>query len=404
MKWLLYAWKNVLRNRRRAGITVVLATLGTASVLLASGFALSTYAMLETMSAGEIGHVVIAHRDYFDGDEEVPLGHGLGKSEALRAELLKDPRIAAVNPRLHYSGLISNGEMSAIFIGTGVDAAGEFDVNRITVEHGRSLSLQETAEAESEVMLARELARHLKAKVGDSLTLLSTTADGALNGIDVQVVGIYGTGTPEMDERALLTGIDTAQALLRSNKVSTLSVYLTALEGAHRLRDELAQGLPDLGLRTWDELAAFYTKVKNLYDRIFGVLGIIIVAMVFFAVANTMSMSVAERTREIGTLAALGTSARRIVVNFAMESGLLGLISALLGVLLAGLVSLLFEQFPVMMPPPPGRTEGYPLLFQASPELYLIVALVIFFTAVLAAWVAARRGVGKPIVEALQHV
>ncbi len=406
MKWLPLAWRNVRRNRRRSLITILLACTGTAALLLASGFALSTYEALREMSARQIGHVVVAHREYFHNDEDAPLSHGLGDSQTVMSDLLADPRVATVVPRLNYSGLISNGDSSAIFLGTGVDPEGEFRINGALtpVEQGRALSTHPAAQGDPEVMLARELARKLKAGVGDTLTLLTTTVDGALNGIDVQVVGIYGTGTPELDERALLTDVATAQRLLRTDKVSTLAVYLHDRDGAPAFAAERARAWPDRALRTWEDLASFYAKVRALYDRIFGVLGIIIVVMVFFAVTNTMSMSVTERTREIGTLAALGTSPGRIVANFATESGIIGLLGAVAGMVLAGVVTLLLHVFPVMMPPPPGRTEGYPLLFYFSPAVYGTVAVIIIAAAVLAALLAARRGVGKPIVEALSHV
>ncbi|HEY0722245.1 MAG TPA: FtsX-like permease family protein [Gammaproteobacteria bacterium] len=406
MKWLHFAWKNVLRNRRRALITIVLATIGTAAVLLASGFALATYAALKENSARQIGHVVIAHHDYFDNDEETPLGHGLTDAQNLRTTLRQDPRIAAALPRINYSGLISNGEKSAIFIGTGIDVAGELgvDANALKVEQGRALAERTAVDALPEVMVAKDLARNLKVHPGDVLTLLSTTSDGALNGIDVQVAGIYATGTPEMDERAITTNLDSAQLLLRSSKVSTLSLYLKNLDEAPFIKEQLAQRYPELALRTWNDLADFYTKVHDLYDRIFGVLGIIIVLMVFFAVGNTMSMSITERTREIGTLAALGTARWRIVTNFTMESGIIGLLGGALGALLAGTVAQLVRTFPVMMPPPPGQTEGYPLLFDVTLPLNIKVMSVIFVLAVVAALIAAQRGVKKPIVEALQHV
>jgi putative ABC transport system permease protein len=405
MKWLLFAWKNVFRNKRRTVITLLLAAIGTAGVLMASGFALYTYDSLKQMSARQIGHVVMAHGDYFDKDEETPLEYGLSDSKALTAELLQDRRVSSVLPRLAFSGLISNGEKSAIFVGSGIEPKGEFRINGALtkVEQGRLLKATAPSDV-PEVMLAKGLARNLKAQPGDMLTLLATTSEGVLNAIDVRLAGIYSTGVPEMDARALMSDIGTAQELLVSDKVSSLAVYLYDLEGAPAFYRELKAKYTHLAFKRWDELAVFYTQVRNLYDRIFGMLGLIIVVMVFFAVANTVAMSVAERTREIGTLAALGTSARRLVANFAMEAGLIGVVSALAGMSLSAAVTLLLHIFPVMMPPPPGRTEGYPLYLYFDVGIYLSVALIIVAVSILAALLAARRGAGKPIVEALQHV
>lgn len=405
MKWLLFAWKDVFRNRRRAVITLLLAAIGTSAVLMAIGFALFTYDSLKQMAARQIGHVVIAHGEYFDKDEETTLQYGLSNSVGLSKTLLADPRVSTVLPRLEFSGLISNGEKSAIFVGNGIDPKSEFGVNAnlAEVSSGKALTIEGVADY-PEVMLAKDLAHSLNAKPGSQLTLLATTVGGVLNALDVQVAGIYSTGVPEMDARALMTNLSFAQELLVSDKVSTLSVYLNDLDSAAAFSDGLKQQWPHFSYRLWEDLAFFYTSVRQLYDRIFGMLGMIIVVMVFFAIANTVSTSVTERTREIGTLAALGASPQRLLLGFALEAGIIGLIAACIGMLIAGLVTALLHQFPVMMPPPPGRTSGYPLLLYFDGWVYLKVALLITTISVVAAVISAGRGIRKPIVEALQHV
>ncbi|TGN99776.1 hypothetical protein PN36_33555, partial [Candidatus Thiomargarita nelsonii] len=70
MKWLWFAYKNVIRNRRRSLMTIIITAVGTASILISSGFALYTYDSLREMSARESGHVVIAHSKYFNREEE----------------------------------------------------------------------------------------------------------------------------------------------------------------------------------------------------------------------------------------------------------------------------------------------------------------------------------------------
>jgi len=406
MKWLLYAWKNVFRNKRRTAITVLLAAIGTAGILMATGFAMYTYDALKQMSARQYGHIVMAHAGYFDKDEETPLQYGLADSKKLTEQLLNDPKVSSVLPRLEFSGLISNGEKSAIFVGKGIDPEGESRINAalLKVSKGKPLEPIRPISAIPEVMLAKDLARNLKAEPGDILTLLATTSDGVLNAIDVQVSGIYSTGVPEMDQRAIMTTVAAAQELLGSDKISSLSVYLFDLNGVPDYYKVLKAKYPDLSFKRWDELAFFYTKVRSLYDRIFGVLGMIIVVMVFFAVANTVSMSITERTREIGTLAAMGTPASRLIGNFAMEAGIIGILSVVIGMIVSISATLLLHLFPVMMPPPPGRSEGYPLYLHFEPSVYAMVAGIIVAISVIAALLAARHGTNKPIVEALQHV
>jgi putative ABC transport system permease protein len=126
-------------------------------------------------------------------------------------------------------------------------------------------------------------------------------------------------------------------------------------------------------VRTWGDLAVFYQAVRALYNRIFGILGLIMVVIVAFAMSNTLGMAVVERTREIGTLRAIGTQPGEVVRNFVLEGVAIGAAGATIGMLLAGLttVALLFAG--IDMPPPPGRSVGYPLLLSFSAPLYLPV-------------------------------
>jgi len=405
MKWLWFAYKNVIRNRRRSLMTVLITAVGTASVLISIGFALYTYDSLREMSARESGHIVIAHPDYFDKEEETPMEYGLANNETLRQRIEKDERVRMAIPRLQFSGLITNGDKSVIFSGTGVDEEVEFYVKGpfLKVLSGKILTTQ-SATAEPQVMLAKNLAKQLNAKIGSSLTLLTTTTDGVLNALDVQVQGIFSIGVPELDKRMLLVALPTAQELIVTNKVSTLSVYLYETEQTAILLAEIAEQYSNFGIQAWWQQAYFYFKVKALYNRIFGVLGVMILLIVFFAVTNTLSMTIVERTRETGTLLALGTLPRQIVRNFVLEALIIGIAGTLLGMLFAASASFGVIFMDIQMPPPPGRSEAYPLYIYASTWLYSITTLIVITLCIGAAWISSRKAANKPIVEALSHV
>ena len=87
LPWLKFAWLNTLRNRRRSAVTVSIAALGTAAILLAGGFALYTYQGLAQSSARSTGHLIVAKPEQFSKDEDVPLQHGLDDVAALKAKL-----------------------------------------------------------------------------------------------------------------------------------------------------------------------------------------------------------------------------------------------------------------------------------------------------------------------------
>lgn len=402
LAWTRFAWLNTRRNRRRSLVTVAIAALGTAAILLAGGFALSTYQGLAEASARTTGHLVLAHAAQFDGFEDTPLQHGLTNAEALRQRLLSDPAVRQVLPRVEFGGLVSNGDKSVIMMGVGIEPDAEFAVKGpfLTVEAGRELAGTDRGA----VMLGAGLARNLKAQPGASLTLLASTTEGAMNALDVTVAGIVSTGVPEIDQRLVYTDVATAQRLLVTDRVSSLGVFLDRMEATLPARARLGAALPDLALRTWEEQAPFYRSVRALYNRIFGALGLIIGVIVVVVVANAMAMSVIERTREIGTLRALGTRPGQLLQTLAMEGLLLGAAGGAIGAAITVAVSVALQLFPVMMPPPPGRSTGYPLLITLDAGLMLATLGLVTTLVALASAGVARRTVRLPVVAALGHV
>ncbi|MFZ6767423.1 ABC transporter permease [Undibacterium sp. Di26W] len=400
--WIKFAFYNTLRNRRRSTITVAVAALGTAAILLAGGFAYSTYEGLAQISARSTGHLIIGKPQHFTSDQDVPLQYGLDNAGDLKNKILADPAVRYVLPRIEYSGLISNGDKSTIMLAVGIDPDAEFSVKgpTLTVKEGE---LIQTDSTEAEIVLGEALARSLKARPGSSLTLMASTTDGALNAVDVTVKGLVSTGVPDLDKRLVYSNIKTAQKLLNTQRVSSLGVFLNSMDATMPAQARLAQALPGLTVQNWLEQAFFYKSVRDLYNRIFGALGAIISFIVVFVVANAMAMAIIERTREIGTLRAMGTLPGQLTRSFSYEGMLLGGAGAVLGAVLAISVALLLTVFPVQMPPPPGRSSGYPLLISIDAAMYAITIFTMIALSMLSSAVIARKTLRQAIVDALAH-
>ena len=171
-----------------------------------------------------------------------------------------------------------------------------------------------------------------------------------------------------------------------------------------RLLASLNRGGIEVAGKTWEELAVFYRQVRMLYIGIFGFMGLVLVVVVLLAAANTMMMAATERTREIGTLRALGTRPSAIRRMFIAE----GLILAVLGCLGGALVSLAIRaalnHAGLTLPPPPGVSHGEPLHVNLYVTAYAAGALAMSATLVVASWFPARRASRMPIVDALAHV
>jgi putative ABC transport system permease protein len=310
--------------------------------------------------------------------------------------------VRQVLPRVEFSGLISNGEKSTVMMATGIDPDSEFAVKGpfLTVTAGDVLA---SGSKDPEVMLGEGLAKSLKAKPGSSLTLLASTTEGALNAMDVQVKGIFSTGVPDMDRRFIYTDIATAQKLLNTQRVSSLGVFLARMEMTDAARQRFASANPTLTVQTWLDQAFFYKSVKDLYNRIFGALGLIIGLIVVFVVTNAMAMAIIERTREIGTLRALGTLPSQLLRTLGLEGMVLGGVGTIAGAIVAISVTVFLLVVPMEMPPPPGQSKGYPLIISFDLTMYLATMLTMVTLTVLASVWVARKTVNMPVVDALAH-
>jgi putative ABC transport system permease protein len=315
------------------------------------------------------------------------------------------PEVRYAMRRLLFEGLIAHGERTLTTVGSGVEPELETRLSGVfsQVVEGESLSGETHGDEAMQALVAVDLARALGVKPGDQVTIMSTTERGGLNGVDLRVQGLYRTGVPELDRRAVLLPLDAAQALLDTDKVSRLVAVIDRTERTDTVAAALAQSLQGLEVRGWKSLATFYAQVVSLYGDLFMVLGVIIGVVVLLAVSNAMLMSLMERVREQGMLLAIGIPGRRVVANFLTEGAIVGFLGALSGLVLAALVAFGVNLAGIQMPPPPGRTTPYPLLIFVEPLAYAVVSVGMVALGVLAAGLSQASTRHMSVLQQLTH-
>jgi putative ABC transport system permease protein len=399
------ALRNIFRNRRRSAITVAVIVFGVVGLILFGGYKAVTFKNLrESTIRGRLGHIQIYRLGYTSSKSQQPLEYGLEDVSGLRMEVERDPRVRMTAAQIGLSGLISNGERSETFIATAVEPEKERQMSGHRILSGEQLPLDEL----DAVILGRGLAESLGAVPGDYLTLMTTTVTGSLNAVDVRVAGIFSSGVKELDARAVKMALPAAQQLLQTAKVEKLLVFVhdTDRTGAVRatLTARFAAKRWPLEMRSWIELASFYHQVVLLYNGIFSFLGLVIFAVVIFSVANTILMSVFERTREIGTLMAMGTTRSRIARMFLLEGFLTGTIGGV-AALAAGVgAALVINAANITLPPPPGYSVGYPLQILLQPSILMTGFAIAVVTSTLSSILPAARASRLQIVDALGHI
>jgi putative ABC transport system permease protein len=159
-----------------------------------------------------------------------------------------------------------------------------------------------------------------------------------------------------------------------------------------------------LEVKTWEDLALRYHQVRELFGRIFAVLTLIVSIMVVFGITNTMTMAIFERTREIGTIMALGTRRRGVISMFVLEGVALGALGGLAGVILGVALAKIISALGIQLPPPPGSTRGFTVQIFLVPAVLAQAFRLSIITATLASLYPAWRAARLDVVEALRHV
>jgi putative ABC transport system permease protein len=157
-------------------------------------------------------------------------------------------------------------------------------------------------------------------------------------------------------------------------------------------------------LKKWIDLATYYKQVNTMFNGIFLFMGVIVFFMVLMSSVNTLLMAMMERTREIGTMLAMGTPRKWIVALFMLEATLLGTMGAIAGVAVGNLLGVLLNSSGLHLPPPPGYTLPMPFQVLFVPGQMIGASLLVIISLALASILPAIRASRLQITEALAHV
>lgn len=397
------AIRNLLRHRTRTAATLAAIGLGVASLILAGGFVKDIFIQLgEATIHSQTGHIQLAKQGFWAMRTRSPETHMIDNPDEIKSRIAKHPGVEQVVARVNFSGMLNNGKRDLGIVGDGIEPDGEAKVGSfMRYIEGRPLTNQDV----DGVVLGYGVARTLNLKIGDRVTLVISLAQGAVNTLDFQVVGIFQSFSKEFDARAVRIPLSATRELLDTQAAHLLVVSLSRTEDSNRIAGELRLKLAgnDLEVQTWRELSDFYEKTVQLYDAQFGVLRLIIFLMVLLSVANSINMTLFERTREFGTLLALGDEPRRVFVLIITESTLLGIFGALFGMIIGCLAAWTISSIGIAMPPPPNSNLGYTALIRLDPAAILTAGSIGFFATFFASIFPAHRAGNLEIVDALRH-
>jgi putative ABC transport system permease protein len=331
------ALRNVRRNRRRSLLSMTAIAVAAMAITL-------LFSMLEGMKrdlAGNLqtyvsGEVRLRHRDYDRYEQLAPLHLRIERSEAAVDLVTSHPDVSSASQRIDLP--------AAIYRGDGMIAAMVYGVDLEREERYQDLS-DRVAEGRlprpgsNQALVGALLARQLRAKVGDRITILATTMRRGSNAITVQVAGLARFPIQALDRASLWIPLDLARRLARMDDSAT-EILLKLRRGASsqgvasQLRARLAAaGWVDVDAKSWLELPTTWSMM-TMASTAYGLMALFFFVLGSSVIVNTTMMVIFERTREIGTVAAMGMTGGQIVGLFFLEALALGAFGSLAGVLL----------------------------------------------------------------------
>lgn len=293
--------------------------------------------------------------------------------------------LKAVSPMVSGPALVKRGDAIQSVAIMGVDLA---RYQRIVPLQDYLTQGQVRLKAD-DVLIGSEMAKDLGVRVGSKIRL-----DNGLNvNAVMNVAGIFELGVRELDSRYMYVDLKRAQSLL--NLPGGVTVIDLRIDDIFAAEDVAAQMNRLTGLKadSWIGSNAQLMNAISAQSLSTNMIIVFVGISVAFAIASVLSISVVQRTREIGILRATGASREQILVIFLIQGAVFGLLGSILGILTSYALVWSFNQFG------PGL-----FYIPISPSLIASALLLATLSGLIAAAIPARRAARLDPVEAIRHV
>lgn len=339
-KFWVMAYRDLVRNTRRTIITFVAIALGLTLVIFMNGL---INGMLDGMLRDTIrldsGHIQVRAESYEVVKTSLLWRDLLDEADELAAKAAAMPEVKAVSPILWAGGVLGTASESSTVRVSGIDPTSAlFDPIREGLRAGEFLS----PDGRNEILIGQRLAKELGVDVGDRINLAVGNPDGLPEEGQFTIVGLINTGFPGIDNANVFVTLTQAQTITGSgDRASTVRILLHDDEDTETVVAALAT--PGATVLDWQELNEFLMTTMETGTAVYNILYAIIFLVVAVIIANTLLMSVFERTREMGILAALGMKGRQIMAMFLFEATILGLVGSIFGIILGAVLVYYFS-------------------------------------------------------------
>ena len=402
------AWRNIWRQKRRTWLTALAMIFSNVLLVFMISLQFGSYDMMINNTLRMFsGQVQIQHSGYQD---EQKIRQSIERIQQLAEQTRQRFPQARVTARASSFVLVSSEERSLGTQIVGVQPSFEPDVSSIPglIKQGRYLNKADAAE----IVIGSVMARNLKVGIGEELTFLGSGRDGSFAAGVVTIVGIFDSGSQELDRSLAEIPLDYFQdAFSMSDSGHVIAISLDDINDVPSMLPVLRAGLSgqdDLLALDWETLTpGLKQAIQADMTSAWFMYGILIV-LVAFSVLNTQLMSVLERTREFGVIMALGIKPRRLAMLVLLETLLMALLGLVIGVMLGAGVAAYFAEAGFAYPGMDQMAAKFNMPAVMYPSLgplaLLLGPVVVFMFCLLAAIYPALKLYALRPIEAMRAV
>lgn len=384
-KQIQFAVRNLFRNRLRTSINLLIIGICSTVILLIGGFYDYLFSDTEINLIISEGHISITSEDSFIKD-----------FENIDKKLSEDERIFIVFPKLWLNGLAGYEEKSAIFAGEATFFERE---NIINEKFGHP-----KREEIDTVDVGNILAKNLGIKESEIINLLID-----FNGISFEVANIVSTASRELDRHYIKMPLNLVFEKLNTDKIDSLHIIVKDEKDVPVIQNWISTWLSQNGynyrVRNYKDSDSYYQSVIEIYLNNFYFVLIAILITNFFAVSNTLSMSIMERVKELGVLRSFGTQKKYIITMFIYEGFFIGFLGFIIGLAFSLLVIFIIKMIGgIYIPPPPTTETGFYAFINISFISILIAFLSATLVSVLSSFISTFRVLSMNIIDKIRYI
>jgi ABC-type lipoprotein release transport system permease subunit len=404
------AWRNLWRNWRRTIIALIAVVLGLILLIffdaLIRGSDQAIFGNAVRLYGGNLQIHATGFRERANRMPLLPLADPEQIIQAVRAE----PTVVAATRRIVTAGVVTHRGTSLPVAITAIEPESEASLSLQAASISAGRFLQNTDS--DAILIGNALAERLELQVGDALTLIGRSKNEAMRPHRFTIRGIYNLNTPEIEKASVFIPLSDAQVLYNLRGQSTsVAIFLQQIGSEQQLASQFQQQLPAYEVDSWQTLRPEITQTMSSKLAFTSFLGIVVLLIAAIGILNLMLMAAFERTREMGVLAALGMKGRQLMLLFLTEGAMIGLVGAVVGCTVGGLLVGLVSQVGIDLSRVSGSGLGeamallgnrlYPAI--SLPDLIsrgLLAIVIAAIASLYPAWQASQR---EP-AQALRHL